>query len=181
MKITVKLDCSATWTETHDVEVPDGCSREEAEDIVAAYTEDCELNPEFEAEVHDWTIPDSVQFGPPRVLPVPPDAWALASDGHKWATDGRIAIRDDTPVPVGVVQWLSPGVDVSTALARPRGSEVPAGLAAAPPRNASPRDFENHARQQAVLAGLDLEYASEFVVGLRGGEPVVLCALWRPE
>lgn len=101
-KLKITVDCSATWTETLTVEVPEDATEEQAEAIANAAIDAHWFEPDSgDVEVDEWKWSDDPTFlpNPPELMGEPTDAHWFHVGGHRWLTDGLLAVREDSARP----------------------------------------------------------------------------------
>ena len=99
---TFDVTVTSTAYRTLTVELRDGLTEEQVEDLVNKAIEDADLSDmlwrEPETEIDRWPAYDYGPVSPPDLspLPIPDDAW-IAWRGRRYATDGSMLVREDTP------------------------------------------------------------------------------------
>lgn len=101
-KHTITVTGTISFRHTINVNLPDGLTEKEVRARVDELVD--ALEPEdvdFDDMVIDDVSDPSPEYPhapppPPTPTPIPYDAW-IEWDGHRWATDGRCAVREDCP------------------------------------------------------------------------------------
>jgi hypothetical protein len=101
-KYTIVAEYSARWTETHEVEVPEGLTSAELDDWLTEWHE--KHTPDGPDPLADIECEESdvrgYEHAPPDLTPpsIPKAGWFVAQ-GARWATDGHILFREGSPMP----------------------------------------------------------------------------------
>jgi len=116
----VEVTLTALWREVIFVEIPDNATEKEAEARVQkALDQDFEPSPDA-IEIDSWDWKDKMAFAPPPPMNFPTDpSLSVEWQGHRWATTGVIAIREDAPCPTSEDgAWLEKGERLAELLDR---------------------------------------------------------------
>jgi hypothetical protein len=180
---TTKYAIRMSWRvwNTIDVEIPNGSTAEQIDAIVEAATDraDHEGGYNQTSDLEGWEYESAVLVvapEPPREFMPPTDADWYDIDGHRWATDGFVLVRDDAPMPLGDFSrrgWRHdiPVDDIRKVMA---GSTGPT-----PPQVTNPRHY-NPVAAPVLLAGEVSEREDGAAVVTRDGEMIALVMCMRP-
>jgi hypothetical protein len=94
-----RVRVTTTYTTEEDVMVEAGTD-------LRAYARDQRESADATAATAEWLSGPLAPFSAP-----PPEAWGPGPGGLRWATDGKLAIREDGPRPVGRCDWVVPPPD----------------------------------------------------------------------
>lgn len=101
-KLKITVDCSAQWTETLTVEVPENATEEQAAAIAEAAVNGHWFEPDtqdIDADEWEWVGEPKFLPDPPKLMGDPTDAHWFRIGGHRWVTDGWLAVREDSVRP----------------------------------------------------------------------------------
>jgi hypothetical protein len=108
----VEVTLTALWREVIFVEIPDNATEKDAEARVQKALDQENFEPSPDAiEIDSWEWKDQMTFAPPPPMNFPADP-SLSAEwrGHRWATTGVIAIREDAPCPTSEDgAWIGKG------------------------------------------------------------------------
>lgn len=183
-KLTARVTFRAEWDEFVTVEVPADADEFDAECLRDLAVESFSPNlPHGSEEVGHVDWDGDPEFATNKPDEPPLTAWSAAA-GHRWATDGRLAIREDCPIRPVKARYESwrKGVDVSGLIVSRFGTAVtpPKGLCLPREGLISPSLV---ARQLPLLALGDITYGPTIAYVWRGNEPtpIAFVALCRED
>jgi hypothetical protein len=100
VKYTISVNYSSSWTETHDIEIPDGLTAIAFDEWIDLWVENARPDgpdPD-QIECDEASVPDYTPIPPDLTMqPVPDAAWIVGK--HRWAADGHVLVREGSPMP----------------------------------------------------------------------------------
>lgn len=100
-KHKIRASFSASWTETHEVEIPDGLDAAALDKWIDrwTYTHSSDGPPYQQIDCDEASVPGyAIAPTDLTLLPVPDADWIVGND-CRWATDGHVILREGSPMP----------------------------------------------------------------------------------